>query len=253
MRGVVAESKARWAIAGIGAAVGLAAVLMLFRFPAPSTAILLPRAAPLPKASVRVEAPDGSDLLLKAEAELRDLKPLFLPTARNAALPEPRLEPGRTFLDNETLKLKYGEGQGDVSHGLPGTIGLGGKPFEHASLGDALGPKEVGLDLQGFGRADAKVEPMPARGGYVEVLRLKDGVRVLGEPLAVEARPPADKAWSPVEFMAVVDAAGLVSPLVVVEGSRHEEVDVHFRNYLALQFRIGERLEPGFYRITVAP
>ena len=55
------------------------------------------------------------------------------------------------------------------------------------------------------------------------------------------------------DLEAVVDAAGLVAPLVVTASSRVEEVDAHYRNYLSRNFRIGGQLSPGFYRITVAP
>ncbi len=82
---------------------------------------------------------------------------------------------------------------------------------------------------------------------------MRDGVRVLAEELPAEARPSTDKAWTPFELLAVVDAAGLASPLVVTEGSRLEEVDLHFRKFLTGTYRIGARLDPGIYQITVAP
>jgi hypothetical protein len=197
--------------------------------------------------------PDDSDLLLKAEAQLRDLRPLFLPTDRNAALPEPRLEPGRTFLETETLKLMFTNGETQLSKDLPPVVTLGARPVVEASPADALSPMEAGLSLQSFGRGPVEIKACDRRGGFVEVTALKDGNRVFEWELPVEARPPADKSWAPVEFIAVVDSGGLVSPLVVTTGSRVEEVDSHFRIYLARNFRIGDRLSPGFYRITVAP
>jgi hypothetical protein len=55
------------------------------------------------------------------------------------------------------------------------------------------------------------------------------------------------------EFMAAVDASGLVGPLVLTVHSDVAEVDAYFGRYLAETFRIGQRLEPGFYRICVGP
>jgi hypothetical protein len=76
---------------------------------------------------------------------------------------------------------------------------------------------------------------------------------VLAETLPAEVAPPTTKAWQPMEFLAAVDPAGLVGPLVITEDSRVEEVNTYFRKYLAQTYRIGERLPPGFYRIIVGP
>jgi hypothetical protein len=59
--------------------------------------------------------------------------------------------------------------------------------------------------------------------------------------------------WAPLEFLATVEAAGLVAPLTLTGRSGVDEVDAFFRNYLVRTFRLGERLPPGFYRITVSP
>jgi hypothetical protein len=87
----------------------------------------------------------------------------------------------------------------------------------------------------------------------VEATIIATGEKLLRNELAIEARPRGDKPWEPVEFQAVVNTSGLVVPLVVTKSSGVEEVDAHFRNFLARSFRIGQRLPPGFYRITVAP
>jgi hypothetical protein len=182
--------------------------------------------------------------------ELRDLRPLFLPTARNAALPNPRLEAGQTFLDTENLETILDNAEKQVGKDLPPVVTLNGQPLEDARPVDALTPD---LSLLGFGRSTAAIKPFSPRGGFVEVTATRDGRQVLAEPLPVTARPPGDKPWTPIEFFAVIDPVGLVSTLVVGESSRVEDVDAHFRNFLERTFRIGERLEPGFYRITVAP
>lgn len=253
MRDSVLETRGRWVMASASAVVMIAAILLLFRLPPPTTPLPSALTTSLPKPMLTMARPDDSDLLLKEEALLRDLQPLFLPTDRNAALPEPRLEPGRTFLENETLKLMFTNAEAQLSKDLPPVVTLDAKQVEDAEPANALSPTEAGISTQGFGRRRVATTTFEPRGGYVEVAALNDGKRVFELELPVEARPPGNKSWAPVEFIAVVDPAGLVSPLVVTTGSRVEEVDSHFRNYLAQNFRIGDRLSPGFYRITVAP
>lgn len=240
-------------IAAGGAVVVLAGLLFLFRFPAPVTTFSRPLVQPKPTATVQLARLDERGVLVQAEVELRDLRPLFLPTERNAALPEPRLEPGRTYLQAEALEPSFSDAEAQISNSLPAVATLGGGAISKAAPADALSLKETPLSLHGFGRAPNAVTEFKARGGYVEVTAMKDGRRLFGKPLPMDARPPSDKSWAPVELIAAVDSAGLVSPLVVTEGLGVDEVDAHFRNYLAQIYRIGERLSPGFYRITVAP
>jgi len=44
-----------------------------------------------------------------------------------------------------------------------------------------------------------------------------------------------------------------VGDLVLTSSSDSEEVDSFFRSYLVKTFRLGERLNPGRYRILVGP
>jgi hypothetical protein len=55
------------------------------------------------------------------------------------------------------------------------------------------------------------------------------------------------------EFLAAVDPAGLAAPLTLTTRSGVEDVDTYFQNFLAHTLRVGERLAPGFYRISVGP
>jgi len=245
------DSPGRWMIATIAGIVIVVLLLLLFRIPPPVSS--LPGTGSLPAPAVQVARPDESDRLLKAESELRDLRPLFLPTERNAALPEPRLEPGRTFLEAETLQPRLSAAGAKVTDDLPALATVDGKPVETATPADALSATETKLSLEAFGRRPLEVAQFERRGGWVEVTAVKNGTRVLSERLPKEALPANEKPWGPVEFMAVVDPAGLVSPLVVIDGSRVDEVDAHYRTYLERDFRIGQRLPPGFYRVTVAP
>jgi hypothetical protein len=50
----------------------------------------------------------------------------------------------------------------------------------------------------------------------------------------------------------VFDAAGLVGPLVPTIRSG-TAADAYFLKYLTESLRVGERLSPGFYRISVGP
>src|SRR5262245_29320845 len=94
---------ARWWVGGAVSVVMAASFLLLVRVPPVATLTVATPKQPL-RSSVSLAPPDTPDALLKEEAELRDLRPMFLPTERNAALPEPRLEAGRTFLDSQRLQ-----------------------------------------------------------------------------------------------------------------------------------------------------
>ena len=51
---------------------------------------------------------------------------------------------------------------------------------------------------------------------------------------------PAVRPWDPMEFMAAVDAAGLVGPVVPTTRSGVAEVDAYFSRYLAETLRVGQ-------------
>ena len=244
------EERWRWGIAAVGAVLVTGGALALFR--------LSPPPSPVPEAtkrlrSVQIAKPGPADPLLQAEAEMKDLRPLFLPTDRNATMPEPRREAGRTFLDAEIPKLTYAETDLHVTRGLPPVATINGKPVSGADAIDAFSTQMIGGNTLSFGRQQFNLVPFAPRGGFVEVVSAANGKRVLAETLALQARPAGEKAWAPMEFLAAVGAAGLTSPLVLTEGSRVEEVDVHFKNFLTDTYRLGERLEPGLYRVSVAP
>lgn len=247
------EGRGRWLVAAAVAVLVMAAFVSLAKLsPAPSPPAATANSDPL-RPVVKIARPDNSDTLLKEEAELRDLRPLFLPTERNAALAEPKLEPGRTVLDSEAMKPSLAEADVQLGAELPPVATIGGKPVRQAAALDALGAESGDLGLLGFGRREPAIEPFRQRGAFVEVTAWSDGRRIRAEDLPDEARPANERPWSPLELMAVVDHAGLTTPLVVTEGSRVEEVDLHFKNYLTNSYRLGERLGPGIYRVVVAP
>jgi hypothetical protein len=59
------------------------------------------------------------------------------------------------------------------------------------------------------------------------------------------------------EFLVVVSSSGIVGDLVQmpssVLGEVDEKADAFFRSYLVKTFRLGERLNPGRYRVVVGP
>lgn len=246
----VTTERARWSVAAGVAVVLVAGTLQLFQPPPGGEGPVVPTRTAKP---IQMARPTDADTVLKDEALIRDLKPLFLPTEFNAALPEPRREPGRTILDDERPHWEFSEGELSIVRGLPPVATLGGQPAERARPTQILDSAPLGLAPAGFGRRQRDLQPLAPRGGFIEVVSVGNGYRILAEPLAVELSPPGNKAWQPLELFAAVDAAGLASPLVVTEGSRVDEVDAHFRRVLTQDYRIGERLPPGFYRVVVGP
>jgi hypothetical protein len=109
------------------------------------------------------------------------------------------------------------------------------------------------MPFLGFGQQAILLKRLPARGGYIEVYDSNTGRLVLGEAVKVSDQPPSADGWEPMEFIAAVDAAGLVGPVVRTVGSGVEQVDGFFTRYLAENLKVGHRLAPGFYRISVGP
>jgi hypothetical protein len=197
--------------------------------------------------------PSEADVVLKDEAMMRDLRPLFLPTEFNATLSEPRREPGRTILDDEAPRVGGAEAELSIGRDLPPIARLGSRPADKARGSDVLMAADNAPGLVGIGRTAGKVAAFAGRSGFVEIVAAWTGQTVLAEALPKELGPPGNKAWEPMELFAAVDASGLVAPLVVIEGSRVDEVDAHFRRTLEQRYRVGERLPPGFYRIVIGP
>ena len=225
----------------LAAAAGAGAILLaglLFRAPGPGTG---DRAPSGPRPSVGV-AP--ADSVLTEEADLFDRTPLFLPTRWNSAEKElPSRDPSGGFTGYPDKLFFNGD---ELDLGLPAPISVPG------SLPDALGENPPGDPYLGIGRTGYRPEPLPARGAYVEISEAGSGGRVFSRSLT-DARPPGDGSWQPMEFLVAVDPAGLVGPPVLTVPSGQEGVDAYFGHYLAGVLRVGDRLLPGFYKITVGP
>jgi hypothetical protein len=244
------DTKKHWAVAGAGA--GAAAFVLLAL--AGLTQVGAPVAAqPVEMAPVLTIAPAG-DEAIRGEALISNLAPLFLPTPYNARLPDIPLRGAlRPFLDSDPVKLTHPDAAPNFAAELPPAATLNGKSLPSAGPLDAVATEVSISPAHGFGRAEPVVAPLSARGGIVEVVAVGSAEKIMARPLPVEALPPGDRPWQPLQFSAVVNAAGLVGPLELVSSSGVEAVDNYFKNYLVRQLRIGDRLSPGFYQITVGP
>lgn len=176
---------------------------------------------------------------------LRDPAPLFLPTdfnsSRKSYVPK---EPGGAF---GGYQPDYVFDPSQLVLHLPPPAAIPDSPAE-ALAGDPPGAPFIGFD-----RADPVVEPLAPRTAYVNVVDAGTGRSVFGEAVGDAHPPQASVPWQPMEFIAAVDSAGLVGPVVPTSRSGVDEVDAYFGRYLAETLRLGQRLAPGFYRVSVGP
>ncbi len=232
----------RWVWAALGAIAIVFVFLILFRAPenpaAERGSVTVKAQAPLPdvpQVGFRRVAPE--------EAALVDPTPLFLPTAWNAAQKEVALPKGGGAFADYPARFTYDEVEFRA---------LAPKKDPAVDFSVALALNPPGAALLGIGRSPVGLPELARRGAYYEVAPASGGRVVLAETLA-EAKPPGAATWEPIEFLAVVNAAGLSAPLVPTVRSKLEEVDTYFASYLTQQARIGAKLAPGVYRIWVGP
>ena len=255
MSAVGQEPRRIWVVAALAALGVLALFLALFRSPVP------PPPAPVGRLKPTVEVPASGELAINDRAVFKDPTPLFLPTRWNSAPPElKRREPEGAFTGYDS---KYAFIENDLQLNMPPSIAVPARPVE-ALVGHAPGNPYLGM-----GRVDVTVPPLAPRWAFVEIVAAETGRRVFARPLVATAelgeRAGTLQAgnWQPVEFMAAVDAAGLVGRLTPVARADSAADDPFFElpgqslsaleNYLAQRLRIGDRLPPGFYRIFVGP
>jgi len=232
-----AGSQRVWFPAVAAGLAGVALTAVLFRMP-PGPSASGAWAPPRPPLGLAGTANEG----IRQATELFDPTPLFLPTRWNStqkAAPRPEPDPMRAY----PPKLS-----GELPLGFPGAAGVPERPE------DLLSSDPAGRPFRGFGRTRDASPALPARRALVEITAVGTGLLV--RRLSVEdAAPPAAPGgwWRPPEFLAAVDSAGLVGPLVLTAGSGAENVDDYFRSYLEESLRVGDRLRPGIYRICVGP
>jgi len=224
-----------WTWASILGIVALVIVALSVRVPEPGS----------PSAAASTPSVGLVDAGVIMSTMLRDPAPLFLPTDFNSSRKTyvPR-EPGGAF---GGFQPEYVFDPSRLVLHLPPPVAVPGAPAE------ALSGDPPGAPFIGFDRADPVVEPLSPRTAYVEVVSAGTGRSVFGEALSDAHPPQTSVPWQPMEFIAAVDAAGLVGPVVPTVRSGVGEVDAYFALYLAETLRIGQRLAPGFYRISVGP
>lgn len=233
------EIKRRAAVAAIG--IVLATSGWFFRARRGLTESIPPPVAPTPVLKLTGRAAGD---LLREQAEYFDPTPLFFPTPHNFGQ-------GRVV---GALQREPSEGFGD----FPPSLRFQGKLPAFGLLQDLAPQKPEELltfndedPFAGFGRAEVPVANLKERSAHVEVKALMDGRIVFGQDLVSLALPKAE--FMPLEFLVLVGSNGVIGEPLLTANSGSEQVDAFFREYLVKSFRLGERLEPGKYAVTVGP
>ncbi len=190
---------------------------------------------------------EAANEVLVEEAMLRDPSPLFLPSQWSASSDVLRgdvwRDPQASFQDFAP-KLKFAESR--LALQMPAAVAV------PARAGEAFDVEQSRRPFAGFGQSGEEVEALPSRVAFLEVVSAGDGQRVISQPL-VNAAPPGDVPWRPLEFLVALDVRGVVGAPVLTESSSVAAVDGYFQDYLLKVLHLGERLGPGFYRVGIGP
>jgi len=213
-------------------------------------AVPLPPAQSRPRVTVVTESGVAGGPLVREQMVLFDQQPLSMPTAWNAGAQELpadlRRQPGEVFGMYE-LRLVFDAERLEPVFGPPGgapTDGRGGLRTIGAMAGG----------WAGLGRIDRPVPRLPEREAAVEVRRYAGGSAegvVLRESLRDLPAAVREHDWTPLEYSVVVAPLGMVGVPTLASGSGVDEVDAFFGGFLARDFRLGERVGPGLYRVCV--
>jgi hypothetical protein len=197
--------------------------------------------------------PGTGNQFLRERTEYFDPTPLFFPTKWNfgqSALRESmRRQPGDVF---GSFEAKHTFSEQNI------------KPYS----AEATAAPERLVDVLaqgnetpygGMGQIDMQRPALLERSGFLEVKNLVGGKIVIEQALNGLALPHPD--FAPLEFLVAVSSTGIVGEPVIVQSispdaaatGDTEEVDSFFRSYLVKTFRLGERLNPGRYRVLVGP
>ena len=187
----------------------------------------------------------AGNAVLREQTQLFDPQPLFFPTEWNygeRALPESvRRQPGQVF-GSFGASLIFGE-QSLKAYGTEAMAA----PERLADV--VVQGNEAPFD--GMGQVDVQRPALETRGAFLEVEELAQGKIIVHQSLNGLDVPGLD--FSPAEFLVVVGIAGVVGDPIVVNGSGREDIDILLRAFLVKTFRLGERLNPGRYRVWVGP
>lgn len=239
------SGKLPW-IVGTVAASGLIFLLVLFvRVTPPQSEEFGMEKAP--GAVLSVEPFEQGDTF-KESGPLRDPVPLYLPTPVNsgqaeALTAEGRREPVAAFLPFSP-KLTHPEAGLRVE--FPSLLEI---PTTAAQAYDG---DEGEKAFRYLGRRNPALAPMTARLGSLQVVRADSGKIVLESDLDRAASSPVVD-WAPVELVAAVNQTGLIGLPAIVKGSGVPSFDGWVVRYLASEYRLGQRLGPGIYRISLGP
>ncbi len=248
--GAQGGDRKRW-IWAVGAGVVATAMLGILAR-APSSADLRrerPAAQSQQLTPVGIARLDGeaANEILEEEAMLRDPSPLFLPSQWSASADVLRgdiwRDPQTSFQDFPP-KLKFAETR--LALPMPAVAAV------PTRAGEAFDVEQAKRPFAGFGQSGAEVNALPGRMAFVEVVSAGDGQRLISQPL-VNAAPPEDVPWRPLEFLVAVDVRGVVGSPVLTESSTVAAVDGYFQDYVVKVLHLGERLDPGFYRVGIGP
>lgn len=187
-----------------------------------------------------------SDRMLGERADLFDPTPLFFPTGHNFGRGDKvpiasRRLPEEDFA-NFGPQYRFSE------------QGLGLYGFEAAAAPEHLSDVLVQgteVPFAGMGEVEVERKPIGERSGYVSVKDLATGSKVLEGELPGLAVPAGE--FSPIEFLAVVGRSGLVGEPVLVANSGSDPLDTLVRGFLVNTYRLGARLAPGRYLVSVGP
>ncbi len=179
---------------------------------------------------------------------LRDPVPLYLPTPMNSGHTEAlafdgRGEPVAAFR-NYPASLNFSDAGLRVDFPAPVAVPSG--------VVEAIQVDQGARMFQYVGRRRNELPGVEPRLGYLEVARADDGTTVFAEVLPSVAEAPASD-WGPLDMVVAVNTSGLIGTPVVTQSSGSARFDAWLPGYLANSFRIGQRLHPGIYRISLGP
>jgi len=197
-----------------------------------------------PEAFVRLTGRGDAavERMLRERAAYQDATPLFFPTTTNFRAGEKQGGQGtaEVFRDfGEVLQF-----QGTVPH-------YGTEAVTPPATAIELMEKGSEAPFAGFGQVDSDVSPRESRWAKFEVKSLVDGRLVLSFDIGISGSPSGEFDES--EFVVKVGPSGLAGALLLTRSSGRVDVDAFVRDYLVKTARIGARLPPGSYRVSVGP
>jgi hypothetical protein len=221
----------------------LTAVVFLFRVNEASINLVKPS---VPRIEILGST---SDVLSSEDAWLNDPTPLFLPTRWSGSQLKPlRILTGSDF-SGFSPKLAFSTERLAVNIASPVAV-----PDSPAL---ALATRDPSNPAYGLGRSDQARILLDPRVASVRVTSMSTGISVYEKQILSKDTSTAPNdvlihAFSPLEFSVAVDAAGFIGPILSTKRSG-TQADQFFLDYLTHSLRIGDRLPPGFYKITVGP